>query len=123
LPAWCSWKFGLELKISHNFFDERNCNRFLPNWKAVGNPHIPAEGSTLSHAQASDILLIVGSAYHAVCECAEADPDSPLVHIPIEIDDLRLVTSLPTKSNRCGKHIAVGRLVEFGTRQRAEPGV
>ncbi|KAF8213493.1 hypothetical protein K438DRAFT_1097278 [Mycena galopus ATCC 62051] len=39
----------------------------------------------------------------------------------IEYPAHRLVTSLPTISKNRGEHFAVGRLVQLGARQRADP--
>ncbi|KAJ7865532.1 hypothetical protein B0H13DRAFT_1898515 [Mycena leptocephala] len=97
IPPWCSW--GIDnIKIDRNFFDEENKRGYLPNWKAVvewmeGSPHLPADHSGLSHAQAFDILLIVGLTHRAAKECANSDPDSPLYEIPFEIADLEKIES------------------------------
>lgn len=43
-------------------------------------------------------------------------------HHKLARDYFRLV-SLPTMCNNCGELVAVGRLVQFGTHQKAGPGV
>ncbi|KAF7372220.1 hypothetical protein MVEN_00081400 [Mycena venus] len=91
-PSWCSWDIK-NVELGAEFFDITNNKGYLAYWTSVvewmeGNPHIPAENSELSHAQASDILLIVGLTYHTAKQCAECDPDSPLYTIPFTISDL-----------------------------------
>ncbi|KAJ7175595.1 hypothetical protein C8R46DRAFT_1030635 [Mycena filopes] len=91
LPTWFNWTN--EIIISDHFFDLQNKKGFLPNWQAVlewmhGNPHISDDGSPLSHAQASDILLIVGITHYVTKTVAEAKPSSPFHDLPFEVSDL-----------------------------------
>ncbi|KAJ7177712.1 hypothetical protein C8R46DRAFT_1029314 [Mycena filopes] len=91
LPTWCNWTN--DIVIGDHFFDLQNKKGFLPNWQAVlewmhGNPHISDDGSPLSHAQASDILLIVGITHYVTKTVAEAEPGSPFHDLPFELSDL-----------------------------------
>lgn len=94
-PAWSTWEIK-DVQIGAEFFDEKNQTGYLPNWKAVvawmdTNPHIPTDGSLLSHAQASDILLLVGLTHYAGKRVAEAEPEDPVYVFPFEVSDLEKV--------------------------------
>ncbi|KAJ7924822.1 hypothetical protein B0H13DRAFT_1863685 [Mycena leptocephala] len=61
-----------------------------------GNPHITGSESTLHPTEASDILLIVGLTLRECKACTDAEPDTPLYHIPFDIEDLGLVQEAVT---------------------------
>ncbi|KAJ7835041.1 hypothetical protein B0H13DRAFT_1913764 [Mycena leptocephala] len=52
--------------------------------------------STLHPTEASDILLIVGLTLRECKACTDAEPDTPLYHIPFDIEDLGLVQEAVT---------------------------
>ncbi|KAJ7019018.1 hypothetical protein C8F04DRAFT_1276775 [Mycena alexandri] len=94
-PAWSTWEIK-DVQIGADFFDQNNQTGYLPNWQAVvawmeSNPHIPTDGAPLSHAQASDILLIIGITHYAGKQVAEAERDSPFYNFPFEMSDLEKV--------------------------------
>ncbi|KAF8174199.1 hypothetical protein K438DRAFT_124791 [Mycena galopus ATCC 62051] len=76
------------------------------------------KSSLLSQINSEELLQSAPTAISSVGACFVAS-SSPKALVMLKD---RLVTTLPTRSNNVAGHVAIGRLVQLGTCQRAECG-
>ncbi|KAJ7457162.1 hypothetical protein B0H11DRAFT_2320785 [Mycena galericulata] len=120
-PSWISWDTDA-VKPGPEFFADETPG-YLSHWRAIlqwisENPHIPNVGSSFTHSEASDVLLIVGLTLRTCKECAEAEPDTPLYNVPFGMEDKEetdqavanmLAALTPKKALKFGVSAAVHR--------------